>query len=39
MMLYTEIETKTAEGNEEEATMLREELNRAIQESGESDQD
>lgn len=39
MILYTEIETKAAEGNEEEATMLREELNRAIQESGESDQE
>eukprot|EP00213_Chloropicon_mariensis_P000806 CAMPEP_0197477018 /NCGR_PEP_ID=MMETSP1309-20131121/12606_1 /TAXON_ID=464262 /ORGANISM="Genus nov. species nov., Strain RCC998" /LENGTH=423 /DNA_ID=CAMNT_0043017699 /DNA_START=277 /DNA_END=1548 /DNA_ORIENTATION=+ len=38
MVLYTEIENKRSEGNDVEANILSEELNKAIQESGEADE-
>merc|ERR1711904_634596 len=38
MVLYTGIENKRSEGNDVEANILSEELNKAIQESGEADE-
>ena len=38
MVLYTEIENRRKEGKEEEADILSEELNKAIQESGETEE-